>query len=84
MKETLKDQMIRLYSEGYAPIEITKMLNAKRDSVYTVLSRHRRNVKLLIAQVEHKDCEENVVLQTINSIFNTNPIIKNPNRMAAY
>lgn len=84
MKETLKDQTIQLYGEGYSPIEIAKMLNTKRDSVYTVLSRYRRNIKPLIAEVEHKDCEENVVLRTINGIFNTNPIIQNPNRMAAY
>lgn len=82
MKETLKDQTIRLYGEGYSPKEITKMLNANRDSVYTVLSRHRPKLKVL--NYVQPPYEENVTLTTINRIFNTNPIINNPNRMAAY
>ena len=82
MKETLKDKTIRLYGEGYSAKEITKMLNANRDSVHTILSRYRPKLKAL--NYVEPAYEENVTLATINRIFNSNPIIKSPNRMAAF
>jgi DNA invertase Pin-like site-specific DNA recombinase len=84
IKETMKDKIIRLYCDGYTPAGIARLLNVNNDTVYQVLSRYRKKIKPLNYEVKHKDCAENLVLRMINDIFNTNPIIQNPNRMAAY
>jgi IS30 family transposase len=84
IKETMKDKIIRLYCEGYTPTGIARLLNVNNDTVYPVLSRYRKKTKIFNDEVKHNDYEGNTVLRTINDIFNTNPIIQNPNRMAAY
>jgi hypothetical protein len=84
MKELKKDKIIRLYDEGNSPVKIIRMLCVSKATVYEVLSRYKKDIEHSNDEVKHKDCEGDVVLRTINDIFNTNPIIQNPNRMAAY
>jgi uncharacterized membrane protein YcgQ (UPF0703/DUF1980 family) len=81
MKEYKKDKIIRLYDEGNSPVRIIRMLCVSKATVYAVLSRYKKDIEHSNDEVNY---EGNMVLRTINDIFNTNPIIQNPNRMAAY
>lgn len=84
MKEMQKDKIIRLHKNGYLPIQIARLIGCKANNVYTVLSRNGLSRNGIKADPEQQIVQVNMTLKIVNSIFNTNPIIKNPNRMAAY
>lgn len=84
MKETQKDKIIRLRKDGYLPIQIARMIGCNPNNVYTVLSKHGLSTNGIKAEPEQQIVQVNMTLKIVNSIFNTNPIIQNPNRMAAY
>lgn len=84
MKETQKDKIIRLRKDGYLPVEIARMIGCNPNNVYTVLSNYGLSKNGIKAEPEQQIVQVNMTLKIVNSIFNTNPIIQNPNRMAAY
>ena len=84
MKETQKDKIIRLRKDGYLPVEIARMTGCNPNNVYAVLSNHGLSKNGIKPEPEQQIVQVNMTLKIVNSIFNTNPIIKNPNRMAAY